>query len=45
MLRPGGVLLMVWNARDEDVDWMNRWGDLVAELGGGRADPHHPGPP
>ncbi|MBK6440379.1 MAG: class I SAM-dependent methyltransferase [Candidatus Microthrix sp.] len=32
VLRPGGVLLMVWNARDEDVDWMNRWGDLVAEL-------------
>ncbi|HMS48133.1 class I SAM-dependent methyltransferase [Candidatus Microthrix sp.] len=41
VLRPGGVLLMVWNARDEDVDWMNRWGDLVAELGGGRPYSDH----
>ncbi len=41
VLRSGGVLLMVWNARDEDVDWMNRWGDLVAELGGGRPYSDH----
>ena len=41
VLRPGGVLMMVWNARDEDVDWMQRWGDLVAELGGGRPYSDH----
>lgn len=41
VLRPGGALLMVWNARDEDVDWMNRWGDLVAEMGGGRPYSDH----
>ena len=41
VLRSGGVMLMVWNARDEDVDWMNRWGDLVAEMGGGRPYSDH----
>lgn len=41
VLRPGGVLLMVWNARNEDVDWMNQWGDLVAEAGGGRPYSDH----
>lgn len=41
MLKPGGVLLMVWNARDENVDWMRQWGDLVADLGGGRPYQDH----
>jgi SAM-dependent methyltransferase len=41
VLRPGGVLCMVWNARDEDVDWMNQWGDVVAEAGGGRPYQDH----
>ena len=41
VLKPGGVLVMLWNARDESVDWMNQWGDLVAELGGGRPYQDH----
>lgn len=41
VLKPGGVLLMVWNARDENVDWMCQWGDLVADLGGGRPYQDH----
>ena len=41
VLKPGGVLLMVWNARDENVDWMRQWGDLVADLGGGRPYQDH----
>lgn len=40
-LRPGGTLLMVWNARDESVEWMRAWGDLVADLGGGRPYTDH----
>ena len=41
VLKPGGMLLMVWNARDENVDWMRQWGDLVADLGGGRPYQDH----
>lgn len=41
VLRPGGVLLLVWNARDESVDWMRAWGELVAEMGGGRPYSDH----
>ena len=41
VLKPGGTLFLVWNARDESVDWMNQWGELVAELGGGRPYQDH----
>ncbi len=39
VLRPGGVLLMVWNVRDESVDWVRELTDLVHRGSGGR--PYH----
>ncbi|WP_144765744.1 class I SAM-dependent methyltransferase [Curtobacterium sp. 9128] len=29
VLRPGGVLGLVWNVRDESLDWSRRLGDLI----------------
>jgi SAM-dependent methyltransferase len=39
VLRPDGVLLMVWNVRDESVDWVHELTDLVHARSGGR--PYH----
>jgi SAM-dependent methyltransferase len=41
ILRPGGALFLVWNVRDESVDWLYKWGELVAEFGGGRPYQDH----
>lgn len=29
VLRPGGLLGLLWNVRDETVDWVARFGDLI----------------
>jgi SAM-dependent methyltransferase len=29
VLRPGGALGLIWNVRDESVDWVDRLGDVV----------------
>ena len=29
VLRPGGVLAMVWNERDESIPWVRKLGDLI----------------
>ena len=29
VLKPGGALVTVWNVRDEDVDWVSKWTDVV----------------
>lgn len=39
VLRPGGVMLMVWNVRDESVGWVRRWSEIVHGMAGGR--PYH----
>jgi SAM-dependent methyltransferase len=39
VLRPAGVLLLVWNVRDESVDWVRDLTDLVEARSGGR--PYH----
>ncbi|MCU0309325.1 MAG: methyltransferase domain-containing protein [Acidimicrobiales bacterium] len=31
VLRPGGTLVLVWNTRDRSHDWVERFGDLLAE--------------
>lgn len=31
VLRPGGVLGLVWNSRDTSVDWMRRAGEIMKE--------------
>lgn len=31
VLRPGGALVLVWNTRDRDVDWVRRFGDLLVD--------------
>lgn len=31
VLRPGGVAAAVWNTRDEDVDWVRAWSEVVEE--------------
>jgi ubiquinone/menaquinone biosynthesis C-methylase UbiE len=31
VLRPGGLLFLVWNMRDRHVDWVRAWGDLISE--------------
>ncbi|WP_028048909.1 class I SAM-dependent methyltransferase [Cellulomonas sp. URHD0024] len=38
VLRPGGQLAAIWNIRDDSVDWVARWTEIVHrgdELGGG----------
>jgi len=37
VLRPGGGLALIWNVRDESVDWVKRLSDLM--------DPHSSGAP
>lgn len=41
VLRPGGILLLTWNVRDESVPWMRRWTDVVHEVTGGRPYTDH----
>jgi SAM-dependent methyltransferase len=36
VLRPGGSLFLVWNVRDIDHDWVERFGDLLVEAGSAR---------
>lgn len=35
VLRPGGALGLVWNVRDESVDWVRRFGELLVEAAAG----------
>lgn len=35
VLRPGGRLALVWNVRDESVDWVRRFGELLVEAAAG----------
>lgn len=41
VLRPGGSLAMVWNVRDETVDWVRAVGDIGERAGGGRPYDEH----
>lgn len=41
VLVPDGVLLMVWNVRDESVRWVRRWTDVVNTMSGGRPYSDH----
>ncbi len=36
VLRPGGGLALVWNVRDESVDWVHQFTELIVERSGGR---------
>ncbi|MGN6302686.1 MAG: class I SAM-dependent methyltransferase, partial [Angustibacter sp.] len=38
VLRPGGVLALVWNARDEGIPWVRKLGRLLNEHGVGGPD-------
>jgi SAM-dependent methyltransferase len=38
VLRPGGVLALVWNARDEGIPWARKLGALLNQGGETRAD-------
>ena len=38
VLRPGGVLALVWNARDEGIPWVRKLGRLLNEHGVGSPD-------
>lgn len=41
VLRPGGVLVMLWNRRDTSIDWVQRYGEAVlSERPQGRPYPH-----
>lgn len=41
VLRPEGTLAMVWNVRDETVDWVRAVGDIGERAGGGRPYDKH----
>jgi ubiquinone/menaquinone biosynthesis C-methylase UbiE len=42
VLRPGGGLALVWNVRDESVDWVHQFTELIVERSGGRPyTPYH----
>lgn len=42
VLRPGGGLALVWNVRDESVDWVHAFTDLIVDGAGGRPyAPYH----
>jgi SAM-dependent methyltransferase len=36
VLRPGGAMALLWNVRDESVEWVRRLTDLIEERSGGR---------
>jgi SAM-dependent methyltransferase len=42
VLRPGGALALLWNVRDESVEWVRRLTDLIEERSGGRPYGDHP---
>jgi SAM-dependent methyltransferase len=41
VVRPGGVLALVWNERDESVSWVRELTDLIEARSGGRPYPGH----
>lgn len=42
VLRPGGHLVLVWNVRDEEVDWVSQFTELLVAGSGGRPyTPYH----
>lgn len=41
VLRPGGHLAMLWNVRDETVEWVRLVGDIGEAAGGGRPYDRH----
>src|SRR5690349_9949875 len=42
VLRPGGHLVLIWNVRDESVDWVSRFTELLVAGSGGRPyTPYH----
>jgi len=41
VLRPGGVLALVWNLRRESLPWQRRLGELIADTEGTNIDPAH----
>jgi ubiquinone/menaquinone biosynthesis C-methylase UbiE len=42
VLRPGGTLVLIWNVRDETVDWVKRFTELIVARSGGRPyTPYH----
>lgn len=42
VLRPGGHLVLIWNVRDETVDWVREFTELIVARGGGRPyTPYH----
>jgi SAM-dependent methyltransferase len=44
VLRPDGVLFLIWNVRDESVDWVGQFSRLLVERSGGRPYvSYHPG--
>jgi SAM-dependent methyltransferase len=41
VLRPGGGLAMIWNVRDETIDWVRELGEIKDEVDGGPPYRHH----
>jgi SAM-dependent methyltransferase len=41
VLRPGGLLAMLWNVRDETVGWVRELGEIKDEVDGGPPYRHH----
>ena len=42
VLKGGGTLFLVWNVRDETVDWVHEFTELIVERSGGRPyTPYH----
>lgn len=39
VIRPNGVLALIWNVRDESVEWVRRWTDIVVDPDG--STPRH----
>jgi SAM-dependent methyltransferase len=39
VVRPGGGVVMVWNARDQSVDWIEQWTHIVHSMSDGK--PYH----
>lgn len=42
VIAPAGSLALIWNVRDESVDWVHQFTELIVERGGGRPyTPYH----